>query len=274
MLISAVITLRPTTFVILPADQGRTVHAWFLNQVQRYDAALSHAIHDQQGPKAFTCSSLNGPRSRARDSELALTPDATAWLRVTSLIEPLSTLLLNFVLPGLPETITIGDATLTVQEVFTDAGQHPWAGQSSYAKLLQRHTLSTEQPIRRISLRFASPTTFRRGKFHLPVPLPDLIVQGWLARWNAFSGVSLPDEVYRYALEYLAISRYNLRTEAVHHGPATLIGCVGACSYYALNADPYWLRLTHTLAAYCFFCGTGHKTTQGLGQTRPIGHGR
>lgn len=268
MLLSTVITLQPTAPVTLPADQGRAVHAWFLDQVQRHNPALSQAIHDEHGPKPFTCSSLNGPRSRERRGDLALTPDSTAWLRVTTLIEPLSALVLNAVLPGLPETVTIGDAALRVAGVATMGDEHPWAGQSSHAELLQRHTLSTERPDRRIGLRYASPTTFRRDQSHLPVPLPDLIVQGWLARWNAFSGVSLPDEVYRYALECLAISRYNLHTEAVRHGKATLIGCVGTCSYYALNADPYWLRLTHTLAAYSFFCGTGHKTTQGLGQTR------
>ncbi len=103
------------------------------------------------------------------------------------------------------------------------------------------------------------------------MPLPDLIVQGWLARWNAFAGVRLPDEVYRYAVECLAISYYDLRTEQVHFGPATLIGCVGRCTYHALNADPYWLRLLHALAAYSFYCGTGHKTTHGLGQTRREG---
>jgi len=256
----------------MPADQGRAVHAWFLEQVQRHDPALSQAIHDEHGPKPFTCSSLNGQRSRGQRSDLALTPDATAWLRITTLIEPLSALLLNSVLPNLPETVTLGDVTLWVTGKFTGDDEHPWAGQSSYADLLQRHTLSTERPDRRISLRFASPTTFRRDKSHLPVPLPDLIVQGWLARWNAYSGVSLPDEVYRYALECLAMSRYNLHTEVVRFGQATLIGCTGTCSYYALNADPYWLRLIHALAAYSFFCGTGHKTTQGLGQTRVVGN--
>lgn len=270
MLLSTVITLQPTTPVTLPAGQGRAVHAWFLDQVKRHDAALSQAIHDEHGPKPFTCSSLNGPRSRERRDELALTPDTTAWLRITTLIEPLSALMLNTLLPNLPETITIGDVTLRVAAAATTGDEHPWAGQSSHAELLQHYTLASERPDRRIALRFASPTTFRRDKSHLPVPLPDLIVQGWLARWNAFSGVSLPDELYRYALECLAISRYNLRTEVVRHGPSTLIGCVGNCVYHALNADPYWLRLTHTLAAYSFFCGTGHKTTQGLGQTRVV----
>ena len=210
---------------------------------------------------------------RTRRDELALTPDATAWLRITTLIEPLSALMLNTVLPNLPETVTIGEATLRVAAVATTGDEHPWAGKSSHAELLQQHTLASERPDRRIALRFASPTTFRREKSHLPVPLPDLIVQGWLARWNAFSGASLPDEVYRYAVECLAISRYNLRTEAVRLGPSTLIGCVGNCSYYALNADPYWLRLMHTLVDYSFFCGTGHKTTQGLGRTRSVGNG-
>jgi CRISPR-associated endoribonuclease Cas6 len=56
----------------------------------------------------------------------------------------------------------------------------------------------------------------------------------------------------------------------VRYGSALTIGFVGECSFRLLVDDPYWQRLADTLAAYAFYCGTGHRTTVGLGQTRRI----
>lgn len=270
MLTSTVLTLQPTAAVTIPTDQGRAVHAWFLDQVRRHDPALAQAIHDDKGPKPFTCSSLYGVKPSKDGATLRLAPDQPAWIRFTTLRSALSTLLLERILPNLPPAMSLGDATLRVDSVATDREQHAWAGQASYAGLLQEFTLSTRPPDRRVRMRLASPTTFKRSEQHLPVPLPELMVQSWLDRWNAFAEVALPAELTRYAAECLAISYYDLQTEVVHFGQATLIGCTGQVSYHALNPDPYWLRLVHTLAAYSFYCGTGHKTTQGLGQTRKL----
>lgn len=270
MLISTVLTLQPTAAVTLPADQGRAVHAWFLNEVRRHDPVLAQAIHDEQGPKPFTCSSLQGVNPSRDGISLRLSPQQSVWIRLTSLRSTLTTLLLERILPNLPPTLTLGDAGLRIEAVGTSREQHAWAGQTSYAGLLQEFTLPTRSPDRRLRLGLASPVTFKRGQQHLPVPLPELVVQSWLDRWNAFAEVALPAELTRYAAECLALSYYDLHTEVVHFGQATLIGCTGQVSYYALNPDPYWLRLVHTLAAYSLFCGTGHKTTQGLGQTRKL----
>jgi hypothetical protein len=43
---------------------------------------------------------------------------------------------------------------------------------------------------------------------------------------------------------------------------------VGQCNLTLRHEDPYWLSIPHLLAAFIFWCGTGRKTTQGLGRTR------
>ncbi len=110
MLTASVLTLQPAAATTLPTDQGRAIHAWFLDQVRRHDPALAHAIHDDQGPKPFTCSPLRGFRTGQPGAELHLSPDEAGWLRITTLSKPLSTLMVERILPELPETLSLGDA--------------------------------------------------------------------------------------------------------------------------------------------------------------------
>ena len=104
----------------------------------------------------------------------------------------------------------------------------------------------------------------------MPVPLPELAVLGWLDRWNAFADEKLPSELRSYAGQQVVIAGYRLSTTQVRFGSEMTIGCIGTCRYRSLGTDEYWLRLWHTLAAYSFFCGTGHRTTRGMGQTTVI----
>ena len=80
--------------------------------------------------------------------------------------------------------------------------------------------------------------------------------------------LALHPDVRTFAEEQVVVNRYDLHTEPVQFGPATIIGFLGQCSLTVRHDDPYWRRIPHLLAAYSFWCGTGHKTTHGLGQTR------
>jgi len=267
MLLSAVLTLQPTQKSTIPADQGRATHGLFLNWIRQADAGLAQELHDIEGVKPFTVSGLQGT-GRVLRGEVTLDPQRPLWWRVTTLTPRLSQVVLEQVLPSLPDTLTLADQVFQVMGATVDQADHPWAGQTSYEALAQGHLLGAKDPPPWLNLEFAAPTTFRSQGKHLPFPLPGLVFDHWLNKWNKFAPLSLHPDVKRFAEECLAVSRYQLRSRVVRFGPATFIGFVGRCSFRALNRDPYWLRLLHTLAAYAFYCGTGHKTTMGLGQTK------
>ena len=267
MLISAVLTLRPLQQSTLSADQGRAIYGLFLSWIRQADSGLAQELHDIEGVKPFTVSGLLGLGQAVR-GEVNLDPDHPLWWRVTTLTPRLSQVVLEQILPNLPDRLTLADQPFQVIGATVDGAEHPWAGQTSYEELAQRHLLGAEEPSPWLNLEFATPTTFRSEGKHLPFPLPGLVFDHWLNKWNRFAPLSLHPDVKRFAEECLAVSRYQLRSRVVRFGPATFIGFVGRCSFRALRRDPYWLRLLHTLAGYAFYCGTGHKTTMGLGQTR------
>jgi hypothetical protein len=48
------------------------------------------------------------------------------------------------------------------------------------------------------------------------------------------------------------------------------IGFMGRCAFTCFSPERALWRTLHLLADFAFFCGTGYKTTQGMGQTRRV----
>lgn len=271
MLLSAVFTLQPQQPASLPVDQGRAVHGLFFDWLRQADAALAQQVHDAEGPKPFTVSSLRG--ARVEQERIPLLPQQECWFRITTFSTELSTVLARQILPNLPPQVTLSDVPFRLVGVTTDGAEHAWAGQSDYPQMAQEIMLAPEEPSPWLNLRFGSPIAFHSQKKHVPLPLPRLAVESWLKQWNSFAPLRLDEEANRFAEECLAISRYRLETQAVRFGSATIVGFVGHCTYRFLNRDRYWTRVIHLLAAFSFYCGTGHKTTMGLGQSKVLSRG-
>jgi len=272
-LLAAVITLDPLAAGELDPFQGRAMHALFLDLTARADARMAQALHDSDGIKPFTSSNLVGLHVPERANKALAQPGVPLRWRITTCDPSLTALWIEKVLPGLPETLTVGDVPLTLRACTTTGEEDGWAGAGSYGDLALRHTLAPRPPAPWINLRFASPTTFRSKDVHVPLPIPQFMLGHWLEKWNAFAPLSLHPDVRAFAEQEVVVNRYDLHTEAVQFGAATIIGFVGTCSLAVRCDDPYWRRIPHLLAAFSFWCGTGHRTPYGLGQTRMLSRG-
>ena len=124
-------------------------------------------------------------------------------------------------------------------------------------------------------LRFESPTAFKVRDMHYPLPDPLLVFASYHARWNAFAPPDYRiDETWReWLASSVAVSRLEGHTQVLHFGRYEHIGFVGQAEYLVVDrqGDPLAQRGPfNALADYAAFCGTGHKTTQGMGQTRRV----
>ncbi len=286
MLLSTILTLRSLQEATVPANLGRAIHAWFLDQVQQADPALAQQLHEPNVLRSFTVSNLRGV-GRPSEGQVGLKPEQEVWLRVTSFESELSRRLVEEVWPALPDQVSLAETVFALKGATCDPERHPWAGQTTFEALAQEHLLGSKGPNRKLTLHFASPTTFRRTEgessltdsqgrayrvagHNVALPLPGLVFDSYLQRWNAFAPAALPLEIRRYAEECVTISRYRLRTVLVEFGASRQVGLVGDCQFMALVHDPYWLRLLNLLAAFAFYAGTGYRTTVGMGQTRLV----
>lgn len=271
-LLAAVVTLVPVVTAEVPTSLARAAHAWLLDRIGAFDAALATRLHDEEAPRPFTVSNLWGA-GPAREGRVTLNPGHTCWLRFTGLTAEVSAAI-ERALPAPGEILSFAGAGLRVAAATTGAAEHPWAGRAAYTDLMQRYALTPGPHPRGVTLRFASPTAFRSHGRDLPLPLPGLVFDGLLRKWNGFSPLTLPEEAKRYAEECVPLGRFRLHSHWVsfeNGDKGAQVGFTGEVRFRFLVGDGYWTRVMTLLAGYAFRAGVGYRTTMGMGQTQAVG---
>jgi CRISPR-associated endoribonuclease Cas6 len=271
-LLSLVLHLRPLKApngAVPPAWWGRAAQALLLDAVRSTDPALAERIHGDGDTRPYTVSTLIGPSTRA-----GLSPENGYRLRMTAFREDVAAVLAGAAAEGrlsVSREIELDHLPFRIEAAHGRSGEDPWAAGATYRELGGPFLLANEQPDRRVTLRFTSPTTFKSQGKHVPLPLPELVFGSLLERWNACAPIALPDELKRYAAECLVVSRYRLSSRMVEvKGGGRRVGAVGQATYVTLNYDRYWMSLVQTLARFALFSGIGAGTTMGLGQARML----
>lgn len=255
-----VLELSPCAADYLYAQYTIGLHAWFLDQVRQYDPQLSAYLHDGQGEKPFTISGLEGSLvSSGKDFQLQA--DQTYRWYVTALSMPVVQWLNQWV-QQLPSVVELRNAPLQIRscQIALPA--------TTYRQLFAASPLTPTA----VKLSFLTPTSFRRKGHHFPLPVPNNLFHSYLRRWNDFSGMPFEQEKFlEWVDESVLINRHRLESVKVAAGKKGMVtGFTGAIelslSRTALK-QPFE-QLFYALGRYSPYCGTGHKTTFGLGQTR------
>ncbi|KYC43793.1 CRISPR-associated protein Cas6 [Scytonema hofmannii PCC 7110] len=258
-LIGLVFELVPQKDFYLYAQYTIGLHAWFLDQVRSTDPELSAYLHDGESEKPFTISALDGELTSSGRQIQLLANTSYHWY-VTALSSRVQKWMAQWV-KKLPSTVDLRDAPLTIASCQIS---HP---PTTYAELLD----SEHSGI--ISLKFLSPTSFRRKGHHLPLPVPVNVFHSYLRRWNDFSGISVDQDAFlTWVDDNVLINRCQVTTVKVLAGKkGAVTGFTGSIELSLTKEaaqQPEFQQLFYALGKLAIYCGTGHKTTFGLGQTR------
>jgi CRISPR-associated endoribonuclease Cas6 len=260
-LLGLTLHLQPQKALTLPTNYTTQLHSWFLDQVRRKDPTLSANLHDGQSEKPFTISGLAGT-PHPDDRTLPLNPDQTYPWSITALSQPLIHWIQQW-LQTPPLDITLRSSTFTIQQ------WHLTLPPTTYLKLLPTKILDSQT----LTLSFLTPTSFRRKNTHFPLPLPYNLFHSYLRRWNDFSNHPIdPAPFLNWIDESVIILRHELRSHKVSAGKSgSVTGFIGAVQYGLTpkaQQHPEFVKHFLALGKLAPYCGTGHKTTFGLGQTR------
>jgi len=146
---------------------------------------------------------------------------------------------------------------------------------TSYETLYHTHVADEPEPIQQFELSFLTPTAFAQNRLHLPLPVPNLMFQSWLERWNHFAPVYLgSDDLLGYLGESVALTRHRIQTRSVRIHQSYIPGFTGTITLKVLSrADPLLANVAALLVQYAEFAGTGVKTRLGMGYTKLISQG-
>ncbi|MBD2356173.1 CRISPR-associated endoribonuclease Cas6 [Tolypothrix sp. FACHB-123] len=260
-LVGLVFDLEATSSTSLYSQYTIGLHAWFLDQVRQFNPELSAYLHDGESEKPFNISALEGqllPSGR----QLHLEAKQIYHWHVNALSPRVAQFLVQW-LTQLPQTLALRDAPLQIKQVSL---AHP---PTTYAQLLE----SALDKQTNVSLSFVSPTSFRRKGHHFPLPVPVNLFHSYLRRWNDFSGMAVETEAFLdWIDESVIIHQHRIESVKVAAGKrGSVTGFVGAISCGLSKtalANTEFTKLFYALVKLAPYCGTGHKTTFGLGQTR------
>jgi CRISPR-associated endoribonuclease Cas6 len=267
MLASFIISLEPIQTAPVGNSLGASLHGLFFNLLREGDAALARRVHDADAVKPFTVSPLNGKLPRVAGERMAVA-GLTYWARFTTLTEEvyhaLNPVLLGRFLRG--GAVTLDGVEFKVVDVATEPREEKRFGRLSSAEEIWVRA----QPESNITLRFASPTTFKQRGLNLMFPIPANVFHSYRERWNAFTPYPVDEGFIPWAEQNVAVEAHHLQTRMIWFGEFQLHGFTGWCRFTTKDKDAARLKQLNALADFAFFCGTGQKTTQGMGQTRRI----
>jgi CRISPR-associated endoribonuclease Cas6 len=265
---SFVVELAPLECRQLGRTVWKSLHGLLFHLLGQADPTLAKVLHTTNQVKPFTVSMLQGDVTWA-DGRPRVVPESRCRVRYTTLVPEVFAVLGRVLLEqsAFQGEVEIDGAPFQVENVRV----HPndtrgWGGITSHEQLHER-----AGTVDRFDLAFCSPTTFRQGNKNLLFPLPASVFGSYWQRWRCFSGVELSADLIDFVAENVAVEQHRLQTEMVPYGPRhQLHGFTGRCTYRVLERDPLKLKELNALADYALYCGTGQKTTQGLGQTRRV----
>ncbi len=288
-LLSSIIRFRARQSATHLGFLGCQVQAWFLRELGRHNpehAKQLHTDHDEHSTQKISRPYTVSTLMKGEYPPRILAVGDWCWVRVTTLTEELSELLLNQVLPSLLPINHIGPVELEVESWKEGPPDESLIQSDTYAGLLLQVMASSET---RISLDFASPTTFKQKNKKSgiekdnPLPAPDMVFGSYLNHWLAYSGMEIDKAFGEFVEDYLAVNELHIRSERVQFSSKetqrAATSFVGQVRYAILRNKgkgqfgPIWehySNIARMLAAFSFYCGTGHHTTIGMGQTRPL----
>ena len=249
---------------------------WFLKLCQLYHPAVSEALHavesdEKNVRRPYALSRFYAAPLQSEPLELyrieeglrapsddgRLPPGTRLGLRVGLLDDDFAERLRS-ALPGL-ELPPVGRATCAMAAP-PEWLHAPWDA-----------LLGVPAPDR-LRLEFASPTTFVSQSEMLPRPEPERFLASWRRSWERFAPPECPapsEETLAQAMPLVAA--FDLKTVAWASKRRTCVGFVGWMELMWRRGAPDDARqAASALATLSAFCGTGARTTTGLGQTRPL----
>lgn len=275
MPISTQISLIPETDVTLRPTMGHHAHAAFLSLLRAGNHEIADKLHAQSTQKPFTVSPLIG-KMKKRGYLCHIQAGTECKLRFTFLDDELfqhfGKAFLTYTMPP----IRLGEAIFQVRQITSHGTEErSWSKSETYTELIQSAKTDTQ-----LTFRFYSPTTFRRmtpsGEKTIndpPVHI-DRCYQSWINKWNTFAPIKFDKtEVLNFVYKYGQLTSIRTERRQLNYGKHIEVGWVGSCAnvfYSEKVLDAEMLRTVNCLAAFAFYCGTGYKTTMGMGQTRRV----
>ena len=265
-LYAVLLNLKADGEATISPTQSYHAYGLFLALIRQSSPKVADELHASDSMKPFTISPLQGKFQRAAKN-LKIIGGYEYSIRLTFLKEDVFAYFMDAALKAASQPLRLESAIFHIDHVVLHHEDSPLCHHQSYEELF---TESASE--RKVRLQFLSPTAFRSGgKRNVLFPEASLAFGSYLSKWQHFSPIKVDEHMAEF-LEQIIVARYKLSTRILHFNAYQETGFVGECTFeLPADFDEDSLKTINALADFAFYCGTGAKTTMGMGQTRRIG---
>lgn len=228
---------------------ARGLHGMLFKAMREADPAETDWLHDHPTPKPFSLAPLYSTGGLLLGIRLGVVSDRATdlFLRAWNWHREQET------------SLQLGPNYCVVTDVQCDAGPR-WLD------------LAQLPPASRVALHFLSPTAFRQGPGHSPLPVPYNVFSWPWRVWQAFApDFGLPDDWIEWCEQEVFVIEHQIQTVTVAVAKdESFTGFVGEVVFEAHDGGPGQLGLLQALAQLAAYSGVGHKTTMGMGAVELI----
>lgn len=231
---------------------NRAIHAQVLAWLKKGNPEISALIHNTQR-SPISLSEL----IKKTDSPITKSGNCQEVNRLFFQVNLLQGYLLPILLKGIgTETeISLADYKFTLIGIDSLPSVDSQARLTTYKELVEH-----SKPCDVIKFKLLSPTSFKQNNHIQPFPLPELVFNNLLRRWNTFA----PVEYHFPKVEWQVMTAaYDLKTQVIRKEVAE-IGSVGWVRYKFKNEEQ--AKIAMILANFANYSGIGRKTALGMGR--------
>jgi len=255
---SLIIELGAASEKPIPTRLNQAIYAQFIEWLSIGNSYLAESVSNSQ-ESSFSLSGLIGYR-RKDGTRLGDRFLIRISLLNSNLIQPLLQGIEMYQTPS----IYLENFPFIIRGIYTVPNSHNLVNISNYVSLASVANFNSE-----IVLNFISPTSLQHHRNIQPFPLPDLVFNTLLHRWNYFA----PPELHFSSIQWQSVAlAFDLKTQFLKINSSIEtrreIGCVGWVKYFF--PDLQQARIANILAKFALFSGIGRKTTMGMGEVRII----
>ena len=255
------VSLEPSQQLRLRGLGGEALFGLVLAFIRRLDEDLASELHDARGLKPISVSCIDaGVEPRAG---IITVPKGTpCQFSFSTLSEQLTETLFRNLdrREAHAQGFTLSGAHINIASITLSSKDEPVPG-TSYQSLLEE-----ARPVSTIRLRFMSPTSFRRDRDQVFLPIPELIFNSLLSRWNAFSPHKLPESLAGRIKEIRLAKFKSLSSSLVTFSSYRIIGFTGEVGFIIPRGTPQeFAEMLDSLSRFAYYSGVGYKTTMGMG---------
>jgi len=282
---SFIFVVRPHTPYTIVGHMGRAIQQCFLTLLDPFNPGLAAQLHDgTTGARPYTVTGLfRLGKTQAVHGPIAA--DERVWFRISALTNGVSDALQTIAATQTGASVEIDHFRWTLETI--DASSGLWAQQSTYQMLIAEHAAA--RPRSELRLTFDTPTGFHTKGSTVPFPLPALLFESLIMRWNAFSPVLLPELLHPFVDQHVSIHAFEGTARSIlQKNGHSEVGFIGDMTYTMIRRNPTLhkvdpmlsrqLEVQYTplaqavnmLADFALFSGAGIKTASGMGLMRRI----